>query len=81
MEQSNIIDTFDTYQGPTAPRRHLGAAQPLVVPRSHLGDSVTSSSRPFTYKLSSMRKPSIPDHIFQKTSKAAAVANPRSGGF
>ena len=67
--------------GPIAPRRHPGAAQPLAAWGSHLGDSFASSIRPFTYKLSSTRKPSIPDHILQKTSEAAAVANPRSGGF
>ena len=58
--------------GPTAPRCHPGAAQPLAASGSHLDDSVASSSRPFAYKLSSTRKPSIPNHIFQKTSEAAA---------
>ena len=43
--------------GPTAPKRQPGAAQGLAAPGSHLDRSSTSSSRPFSYKLSSMQKP------------------------
>ena len=67
--------------GPTATRRPPGAAQVLAAPGSHLAPSDVVSSCPFAYKFLSTRKPSIPDHILQKTSEATAVANPRSGGF
>ena len=66
--------------GPTEARRPPGAANTWAVPGSHLGASGASPSCPFAYKLSSSQKPSIPDHIFQKTSEAAAIANPRSRG-
>ena len=65
-------------QGAHRPRRPPGAVNPLTVARAHLG---ASPRCPFAYKLPSSRKPSTPDHIFQKISKAAAVANPRAGGI
>ena len=61
-------------------RRPLGAAHTLAAPGPYLVPSDIVSSCPFAYKLSSTRKPSIPDHIFQKTSEAAAVTNSRSEG-
>ena len=67
-------------QGPTAPRRHLGATHPLATPGAHLAPSDVFSSCPFTYKLTSIWKPSILDHILQITSEAIAVVNPRSEG-
>ena len=66
-------------QGGTAPRRHLGAAHPLAAPGAHPTPSDVFSSCPFTNKLTSTRKPSISDYILQKTSEAAAVANPKKG--
>ena len=79
QEKTKTEPGGDLQEGPIAPRRHPGAAQPLATPGSHLGDFVASSSRPLDYKLSSTRKPSILGHIFQKISEAAAVAKPRSG--
>ena len=59
--------------GERATRGDLGAAQVgprrgqgWTAPGAHLGDSETPSSCPFVYKFSSSRKPSVPDHIFQK---------------
>ena len=58
-------------RGQTTPRR----GQPWTAPRPHLGDSETSSSCPSAYKLSSSRKPSVPDQKSTKSSVAAVVAN------
>ena len=73
----------DAWGGLPAPRRPPSAAHTLAAPRPHLVPSDVVSSCHFAYKFLSTWKPSIPDHILQKTSEAAAatVDNPRSGGF
>ena len=71
----------DLQGGPIGPRQHPGAINPLTVAGAHLGTSGALPSCPFANKLPSSQKPSIPDHIFEKTSEATVVANPRSGGF
>ena len=62
---------------PDAPRRGPGWAAAGL----HLAASGTFSRRPFAYKFYSSRKPSGRRTYFQKTSEAAAVANPNSGGI
>ena len=62
-----------------ASRRPPGVAHPLAMPGSHLVPSGTVSSCPFTYK--TIFDPKYPIIFFQKTSEAAAIANPSSGGF
>ena len=66
--------------GPTVVRRPPGVVNTWAAPGSHLDASGASSSCPFAYKSPSSQKPSIPDHILQKTFEAAADANIRSGG-
>ena len=65
----------------TEPGGELQGAHTSALPGAHLVPSDVFSSYPFAYKLTSTRKPLIPNHILQKTSEAAAVVNPRLGGF
>ena len=83
----NLHELFLRRNKDGARRRPAGGPhRPQTAPRRgqtldcDWGASGASPSYPFAYKSSSSRKPSIPDHIFQKTSEAPTIANPRSGG-
>ena len=59
----------------------LGAAYPLAVPRGGVGPSGAHRPRPSAYIFTISGKPWIPEPPSTKSSVAAAIAEPISGGF
>ena len=59
----------------------LGAARPRPAPRGGVGPPSTHRLRPSAYLFSVTGKPWTPEHNYTKSSVAAAIANPSSGGF
>ena len=64
-----------------APSPWLGAAQPHATPRGGVGPSGALRRRPFSYIILLTRKPEVPALFSMKSSRAAAVVKPYSGGF
>jgi hypothetical protein len=67
--------------GPGATTPWPGAAWPWPVPGGGVGPLAALWLCPFDYKICVSGKPSTPDPPSMKSSVAAAVADPRSGGF
>ena len=59
----------------------LGAARPGPAPRGGVGPPGVHRPRPSAYLFSVTGKPCTPEHNSTKSSVAAVIANPSSGGF
>ena len=59
----------------------LGAAWPWPAPRGGVGPPGVHQPRPSAYLFSVKGKPWTPEHNSTKSSVAAVIANPSSGGF